>query len=293
MSPDELPPDLVRELSDSEKKLKALFDRRDHFNDEGKVYREIRDDLHNKRKAIYKKIDHIRAEKTKLLEEMNAAKARREMFNERARSLIGIKRRRDSEAKDKEPYEDRHTLELELRKLDDLYQTRSHTLQKERDIVKAMEEKRKKLKELKASEPEYQAIKLEAQDKEEQIKEYRMLSDQEHMKVQEIYLKLKEVSEKLDEHGPTIEHLRKEADKKHEEFLKVRKQADSYHEKAMELREKVLALRHERGNLLKDARILIDDQNRKVKEHLEDEDMLDNAADKAVDILFKKGKISL
>lgn len=293
MPPEELPQDLVKELSDSEKRLKNLYEKRDHFNEEGKVYREMRDDLHKKRKNILDKIQHIRAKRSQLLEEMKAAKSRRDMFNDKARSILGIKRKRDQDAKKADPYEDRHTIEMELRKLEDLYQTRSHTLAKERDIVKSIEEKRSKLKELEAKEPVFQAARVEAQTKDEEIKEYRRLADEEHAKVQELYTKLKEIHEKLDEFSPTLDHLRKEADKRHEEYLKVRKQADSYHQRAMELRERVLALRSERNKIIKDAKDIIKDQNKKVSEELDDDEKLDDAADKAVEMLLKKGKISL
>ena len=59
MSPEELPQELVKELSDSEKRLKALYEKRDHFNEEGKVYREMRDDLHQKRKDILNRIQPL------------------------------------------------------------------------------------------------------------------------------------------------------------------------------------------------------------------------------------------
>ncbi len=293
MSPEEPPQTLVRELSDSEKKLKGLFDKRDHFNEESKVYREMRDDLHQKRKDILDRIQDIRAKKSKLLEEMKAAKARRDMFNEKARALIGIKRKKDTDSKKEDPYEDLHTIEIDLRKLEDLYQTRSHTLEKEREIVKSIEQKRKKIKELQAKEPIFQAAIVEAHTKEEEIKEYRRLSDEEHKTVHEIYLKLKEINEKMDEFSPSIDHLRKEADKRHEEFLKVRKQADAYHQKAVELRERVLQLRSERNKLRSDARAIVNDQNKKVSDVLDDEGKLDDAAEKAVEMLLKKGKISL
>ncbi|MBN1390573.1 MAG: hypothetical protein JXA22_08030 [Candidatus Thermoplasmatota archaeon] len=293
MSSEEVPEELVKELTDSEKRLKALYEKRDHFNEEGKVYREMRDDLHGKRKEVLLNIQKIRDERTKLLEEMKAAKARREMFNEKARTILGIKRRSDGEVKKADPYEDIRTIEIELIKLEDLYQTQSHSIAKEREIVKSIEVYRKKLKEIKAKEPVFQAAKVEAQSKEEEIREYRRLADEEHARVNEIFEKLKELNKKMDEISPVLDHLRKEADKRHEEYLKVRKQADVYHQKAMELREKVISLRQERDQLRRDSRALIDNQNEMVNKELSDKDKLDDAADRAVDMLLRKGKITL
>lgn len=293
MSSEEVPEELVKELSDSEKRLKALYEKRDHFNEEAKVYREMRDDLHSKRKEALQNIQGIRDRRSQLLEEMKAAKARRDMFNDKARTLLGIRKRSDGGSRKESPYEDMHTIEMELHKLEELYQTRSHTLAKEREIVKSIEACRKKLMELKAKEPVFEAARVEAQNKEEEVREYRRLADEEHARVQEIFGRLKELNEKMDAMNPTLDHLRKEGDKRHEEYLKVRKQADSYHQRAMDLREKVLALRHERDQMKRDARALIDDQNRMVDEELSSEEKLENAADRAVEMLHKKGKITL
>lgn len=293
MSPDDIPKELLTELSDSEKKLTALFEKRDHFNEEAKTIREMRDDLHERRRKVFDQIADIRAKKGQLVEEMKAAKSRRDMYNEKARRMSGGRRSRDSEKKEELTYEDINTLTRDLEKLQKQYETMSHTLEKERDIVKAIDEKRRKLQELKAKEPDFKAERIQAETLEEEIKEYRRLADQEHALVQELYLKLKEINEELDEYRPTIDHLRKEADKRHEEYIKVRKQADSYHQKATELREKVLQLRDERNKLRKEARAVVEDQNKKVKDELEDQEKLDDAADKAVDVLLKKGKITL
>ncbi|MFW3145194.1 MAG: hypothetical protein ACMUIE_00095 [Thermoplasmatota archaeon] len=293
MSPEEIPQELMKELSDSEKRLKGLLDKRDHFNEEAKVIREMRDDLHKKRKGILEQIQDIRAKRGQILEELKSAKSRRDAYNQRVRDLLGIKRRTDQDMKERDPFEDISTLEIELRKLEETYQTKAHSLEKEREIVKSIEEKRKKLEKLQAKEVTFKAERVQAQTKEDEITEYRRLADQEHSNVKELFNKLQEINEKLDEYSPTLDHLRKEGDKRHEEFLKTREHADSYHQKAMDLREKVLQLRQERDKLKKDARELIEDQNKKVRDELEDEGKLDEAADKAVDLLLKKGKISL
>lgn len=293
MSPDEVPQELMKELSDSEKRLKGLYEKRDHFNEEAKVIREMRNDLHSRRRAIISQLQELRDKRVKLLEEMKAAKQRRDSFNQRVRDLLGIKRKKDKDARETSPYEDKRTLEIELRKLEELYQTKAHTLEKEREIVKSIEEKRRKILELESQVDDHKAIVFEAKTKEDEITEYRRLADEEHARVQELHERLKEIHEKLDEQSPTLDHLRKEADKRHEESIKKREQADSYHQKAMELREKVIGLRKERDQLRKDARDLIQDQNKKVDEELADEEKLEDAADKAVDMLLKKGKITL
>ena len=60
MASEEIPQELMKELSDSEKRLKVLYDKRDHFNEEAKVLRDMRNDLHSKRKSILNHIQEIR-----------------------------------------------------------------------------------------------------------------------------------------------------------------------------------------------------------------------------------------
>ncbi len=291
MSPDEMPEELLKDLSNSEKRLTALFEKRDHFNDESKVIREMRDDLHLRRKRILDQLSDLRDKKGQLLEEMKAAKARRDLYNQKARNLRGV--RKEPGNKETIFYEDINTIDRDLKKLEEEYQTRSHSLEKERGIVKAIDEKRRKLKELKAKEPEFKAERVQAETADDEIKEYRKLADQEHQKVQEIFEKLRDLNDQLDEFRPSLDHLRSEADKRHEEYLKVRKQADSYHQKATELREKVLQLRGERDRIRRESKVVIDEQNKMVSRSLDDEGKLDEAAEKAVEMLLKKGKISL
>ena len=54
-----------------------------------------------------------------------------------------------------------------------------------------------------------------------------------------------------------------------------------------------MALREERNQMIRDSRSIIEDQNKRVSEELDDEEKLDDAADKAIEVLLKKGKINL
>ncbi len=292
MSPDEVPQDLMKELSDSEKKLKSLYDKRDYFNEEAKVHREMRDDLHNKRRAIFDDISGFREKKNEIAQKLKEAKNRRNAYNDKARLLRGD--RKTSSEGGSEPLENAYTLEIELNKLEKQYEIHpAKNIQKERELVNRIEEIRKKLLEVRKKEPEMEVARVEAESVEDEISEYRSLADQEHLKVQKFYEEMKEIDEKLKEYYPTINHLRSEADKRHEEYLKIRKQADSYHQKATEMRERVLQMRGERDKLRNEAREIINDQNKSVKVALDDEEALDDVADRAVEMLLKRGKIDL
>ncbi|MCK5774118.1 MAG: hypothetical protein KAH57_10060, partial [Thermoplasmata archaeon] len=284
--------DLMKELSESEKKLKSLYDKRDYFNDEAKVHREMRDDLHKKRRAILDEISVYREKKDEIAQKLKAAKERRNAYNEKARLLRGDRKPR-SEG-DPEPFENAYTLDIELKKLENQYEVHpTDNLQKERALVKRIDEIRRKLLEVRGKEEKDQMARVEGETVEDEITEYRSLADQEHLKVQKFYEEMMAIDDKLKEYYPTINHLRSESDKKHEEYLKIRKHADSYHQRATELREKVLQMRNERDKLRNEARDLINDQNRSVSDALDDEGALDDAAGKAVELLLKHGKIDL
>ncbi len=292
MSPDEVPQDLMKELSDSEKKLKSLYDKREYFNDEAKVHREMRDDLHKTRRAILEEVSVYREKKDEIAQKLKAAKERRNAYNEKARQLRGDRKPR-SEG-DPEPLENAYTLDIELKKLEEQYEIHpTKNIQKERELVKRIDDIRRKLLEVRSKEDDDQMARVEGETVEDEITEYRSLADQEHLKVQKFYEEMVAIDDKLKEYYPTINHLRSESDKKHEEYLKIRKHADSYHQRATELREKVLQMRNDRDKLRNEARDLINDQNRSVNDALDDEEALDDAASRAIEILLKNGKIDL
>jgi uncharacterized coiled-coil DUF342 family protein len=291
---DEVSEELQAELSNAEKRLKAIYDRRDAFQEEAKVFRDMRNDLQDKRRAVIDQVNQWRDQKEDLYAQIKEAKARRDHFNEKAGLLSGTLRKRRDDDRKAQPYEDRITLEIELRKLEQQYETiPSKDLAAERKIVAQIEERRKKLQAIMEKEPERELRATEFKNTEDEIQDYRQRADEEHKRMNELYGKVREVDQRIKETHPTIDHLRSESDKNHEEYLKARAQADGQHQRAMELRDHVLQLREERRKVQNEARSVIDDQNRKVREELDDEDKLDSRAEEAVGMLLKKGKISL
>ena len=87
--------------------------------------------------------------------------------------------------------------------------------------------------------------------------------------------------------------LATEADKKHEEFLKIRARADEFHQKATEMRAKVLTIEDARRSEIREARNLLRQQNITVRKVLLDERKLDKAADDALQLLLKKGRVEM
>ncbi len=294
MTGEEVSEELQAELSNAEKRLRTIYERRDAFQEEAKVFRDIRNDLQEKRRSTLDTISELKVQKDELYAQINEAKARRDHFNEKAGLISGTIRRRRDDDKKAEPYEDRITLEIEIGKLEKQYETiPAKDLASERKLVAQIEEKRKKLHAILEKEPEREMKATEYKNAEDEVQDYRQKADDEHKRMNELYGKVREIDQKMKDIYPTINHLRAEGDKNHEEYLKARAQADAQHQKAMELRDHVLQMREEKRKILNEARSVVDDQNRKVRDVLEDESKLDSAADEAVNLLMKKGKISL
>jgi phosphoserine phosphatase len=292
MTGDEVSEELQTELSNAEKKLKAIYDRRDAFQEEAKVFRDMRNDLQAKRREVLDRISAWRGEKDELYARIKEAKARRDHYNERAGILSGTLRKRKDDNKGV-PYEDRFTLELELHKLEERYETVPLKIDKERELVEQIDGLRKKLNAILEKEPERERRSTEIKSTEDEVEDFRRRADEEHKLMNELFGSVRTIDAKIKDAHPTVNHLRSECDKNHEEYLKARAQADGQHQKAMELRDRVLQMREEKRKILNESRNVINEQNRKVKEELDDEGKLDSAADEAVNLLLKKGKISL
>ena len=103
----------------------------------------------------------------------------------------------------------------------------------------------------------------------------------------------KDRHEKIGALSAQISSLAADADKKHEAYLKVRARADELHGKAMEMRETVLTIRNTDRAEIREARNLLRQQNITVRRELLDERKLDKAAEDALQLLLKKGRVEM
>ncbi|MCX6657927.1 MAG: hypothetical protein NTY62_04470, partial [Euryarchaeota archaeon] len=81
--------------------------------------------------------------------------------------------------------------------------------------------------------------------------------------------------------------------KKHQEFMKLREEADAAHEKASDMREKIIGIRKEKRMEKMEELRAIRDVNLAVKKALDDVTKNDKAADEALQLLLKKGRIEI
>jgi uncharacterized coiled-coil DUF342 family protein len=118
-------------------------------------------------------------------------------------------------------------------------------------------------------------------------------ADKEHELVVKLNAEAKERHEKLGGLVGQISALTADANKKHEEYLKIRTRADELHQKAMEMRESVLTIRNTHRAEIREARNLLRQQNITVRRELLDERKLDRAAEEALQLLMRKGRVEM
>src|SRR5438093_13134832 len=140
---------------------------------------------------------------------------------------------------------------------------------------------------------EQDKIGKEVRDLDGSITDLFRAADKEHELVVKLNTEAKDRHEKVGALAGQIAALAADADKKHEEYLKVRERADELHGKAMEMREAVLTIRNTARAEIREARNLLRQQNVTVRRELLDERKLDKAAEEALQLLLKKGRVEM
>ena len=279
-------------LEDAEKRFQGLIEKRDELHAEGNLIKEERDNLHQQKRDMADKIKELKDERAELVEKMREHKKRRDQAQAEAKRLIARKR-----GKSQEIYSDLvgqiDDLEAELKILDYQYQTEPQDMKKENEFLDNFRVKYKQLIELRKLEPDHQVLLGEIDDINERISALFKLADSEHEEVNKYYDKSQDVHERVLKINDEIKAMAEEANKKHQEFIKLNERATHFHERAMEMRGKILSIRKERREIISEAKKVIDDINLGVKEKLEDEEALDQAAEDAVKKLKEKGKFNL
>jgi len=278
------------ELDQAEIKLESLIERRDALNAEAAVFRQERDLLNKQRMDLSDGMRALRAERNRLVDEMRAHRDRRNELQRKARELVDLKRQVRSQFRGSISAElDR--LRKEVKGLEMRQQTTSLALKEENALLEDLREKLKDMKGLELLKGEQDKIGREVRDLDASIADLFRAADKEHELVVKLNEEARARHEKVVELTAQIATLAADADKKHEEFLKIRARADEFHQKATEMREKVLTIRDARSSEIREARNLLRQQNITVRRELLDERKLDKAADDALQLLLKKGRV--
>jgi len=221
---------------------------------------------------------------------MRVHRDQRNEFQRKARDLIELKRKVRGQLHGSIAGE-LERLRRDVKGMEMRQQTSSLKLEEENALLDDLREKLKELKSLEHLRSEQDKIGKEVRDLDGSITDLFRAADKEHELVTKLNAEAKERHEKLGGLMAQITALAADADKKHEEYLKIRTRADDLHQKAMEMRETVLTIRNTARDEIREARNLLRQQNVTVRRELLDERKLDKAAEEALQLLMKKGRV--
>ena len=322
-------------LSNSEKKLRDFFEKRDGLNEEARFLRNERDSLNSRKREI---IESIRKIRDKRKAEMDDLKRRRDeatglyrIQRDRLNAMVKVQKRKrkgyaeslssrdekeDGASKNRiDPLTEINMLNMEMQALLTNYEITSMSKKKELETMERVKTLNKQIKDLEKELPEYKREQMKNEKKAIEKADILQEHDLTHQDVMQLsqkaqefhglYIKendkfkkkldgiYKKCQDEIEKKEKSLQHLSREADRRHREFLAMKDRADHFHKRAMELRGTVLLLREERTAVERQMRDMIDEQNKAVMEALDNEEKQEEAADKALELLKKGDKINL
>ena len=287
-----MPKKKISELDNAEVKFRALLNKRDEINEQATILRSERDSLHEQKKGLQDQMKEARDRRDTLVGRMKGHKKRRDELQTKAKELIEFKKKLKGKPMGSLKDEIR-VMEGDVRVMELRQQTVPLTIPKERELLESIKKRVAEIQKLKVILAEQEKIQKEVRDLDKSIDALFKQADKEHAEV----VKLSEEQHKAHEEATAffkeIATLTATANKKHEEFLKLRLEADGAHQKAQEMREKIIEIKGEKRRERMEERQAIRDVNIATRKALDDKGKRDKAADEALQMLLKKGKIEI
>lgn len=214
-----------------------------------------------------------------------------------------------------DPVAEINMLNMEMQSLILNYETTAMSRDKELEAMEKIKELKTRIDELEGTLPAYRREQMEREK--EVIEKEQVFTDHDmtHQDVLQLSQKAQEYHQLLIKEGDKfkkeldtiynkyqfqiekkekeLDHVSKEADKKHRGFVALKERADHFHQKAVKFREEVGGLRKVRNEFENGLRKMVEVQNMAVAEQFDDEEKHKEAAQKAMELLKKGGKISL
>src|SRR5881397_3663582 len=270
----------LSELDQAEIKLQSLFEKRDALNQEAQLLRQERDLVHEKKREIGAKLRALKD------------REKRDDLQAKAKALIEMKRKlRGSGTADVGT--ELRSLKRRVSQMEMRQQTASLTLSAENELLVELKGSMKRLKQLETLKSDQDKIAKEIKDIDSGITEFFQAAEKEHETAVALSEKARSVHEETVEIVHQIAALIHDGNEKHEAFLAARGKADEVHAKVVEMREKVLSIKGAKRSEAREARTLLRQQNRSVRDALLDEKKLEASADAALKALLEKGKVEI
>ena len=287
-----MPPKKISELQSTELRFRALLNKRDEINEQAAILKSERDSFNDQKKGLQELMNAARDKRDALVAQMRIHKGKRDQLQAKAKELIEFKKKLKGRATGSLKDEIR-VMEADAKMLELRQQTVPLTIPKERELLETLKKKLAEIQRMKGVLAEQEKIEKEVHDIDKSIDTLFRQADKEHEEV----VRLSEGQHKAHEEATAIfkdlAQLVAAANKKHAEFTKLREEANAAHQKAAEMREKIIEIRKEKRMEKMEEMRAIRDVNIAVRKALDDRVKKDKAADEALEILLKKGKIEI
>ncbi len=280
------------ELAQAEIKYESLLMKRDQYNAEAAVIRQERDELHARRRAILDQMKVLRMDRSRILDELAQHKARRNDLQAKARGLIEAKRQLRGRLRS-DPEGEISALRRRVSEMEMRQQTNALTLREENALLDEIKAGMVELRELVELHSQHRAVVSQVGGLDSRIDGLLRDAEVEHQAVVSLAEKGQGIQAVVVEKVKEAAVLTVEANKRHEAFLQLREKANDFHEKAFELKAKVIAIRRQKREEVVEARRWIEDHRKIVRAVLDDEQKAEKAAEEALQLLLKKGKVDL
>ena len=191
-----------------EERIAKVADEREAFNREAKEQRKIRDELNSELKENLAKAIEFRDQRNEINKQVEENKKARNKVNEEIKNLEWSSGKKD-----------KVRIEVEIKKIDKIIETRVLDIKKENQLVKNANDLRKELAEIK-----------EDDKVKEEVAELKKQSEEYHAKVVELSEQAQEAHEQMLSYFRKTDEIRTAADEAHKLFLQARKNASAKHE---------------------------------------------------------------
>jgi uncharacterized coiled-coil DUF342 family protein len=285
-------PKKISELQSAELRFRALLNKRDEINEQAAALRGERDSLNEKKRQLQDEMRAARDKRDAFVAEMRVHKRRRDELQAKAKELIEFKKKLKGPSS-RSLKDEIRAMEGEARMLELRQQTVPLTIPKERELLDDLKKRFAEIERMKKVLVEQEKIAKEVHDMDRSVDALFKQADKEHAEVVRLSDEQHKAHEEASAFMKEIVALSAAADKKHADFLKLREDANSAHEKAQEMRDKIIEIRKEKRMERKEELNAIRDVNKAARRALDDLSKRDKAADEALQVLLKKGKVEI
>ena len=280
------------EIENAERKFSELLAKRDEFNHQAEIARDERNALNTRKRELLDIVQKLKIDRDEHVKLLREHKRVRNKLQDQARALLKNKRAKSGKVYSDLPSE-AAARKAEIQFLDMKQQTSVLSLAEEEELIDDIKKKAHELRRLEQELKEQAGIKVELGEMDATLTDIFKKADEQHMHVMKHYEEAQRIHERMMKLIEECSAMHNEADKKHALFIEMREKADAYHMKAAEMREKLLTMKNEKRMQERESRQLVRDQNKSVRDALLNPEKMEMKREEALQLLLKKGKITL